>query len=180
MKTLDQILLDNSPFYPDPFTDTQKMRFMFMLENGSLIGDSEGRNHSVLLGCHDDNDPQQIEKSFCEQNKALRLCFESYREKPNGARGEFWCVYVQIFDALPNDAQWRTLGTLYNLKDRQNTNFKWDVHAPETKRGWVNGEGTLSDFRRQLYPEIVAPKKRAGRKQKRTQLVKARRAPRGK
>jgi hypothetical protein len=33
MKSLEQILLDNPPFYPDSSTDEKKMRFMFLMED---------------------------------------------------------------------------------------------------------------------------------------------------
>jgi hypothetical protein len=181
MKTLDQILRDNPPFYPDSLTDMRKLRFMFLLEDGMLIGQSEG-NHFALLGGGRVEEPSEIERSFCEQNKALRVCFESFREREDGIRGDFWCLYVEIFDALPNDAQWATIGRLYGLKDRRNTHIKWDVLRSDTRRKWIRGEGTINDFRRQLYPPppTVTPKKRTMRKRKPTQLVKARRIPRSK
>ena len=50
MKTWERLLLDNPPFYPDSSTDEEKMRFMFLLEDGRLVGDSEGRNHRDLMG----------------------------------------------------------------------------------------------------------------------------------
>jgi hypothetical protein len=179
VKTLEQILSDNPAFYPDASTDTRKMRFMFLLENGSLIG-AEGQNHFALLGGESKiEEPTEIEKLFCEQNKALRLCFESYSEKSNGARGEFWCVYVETFKDLPSEAQWATLGNLYNLKDRQNTHFKWDVLTPEIKRGWLRGEGSLSDFRRVLYPPpaiVVSKKERKPTRRKSRRPIKSKRA----
>jgi hypothetical protein len=152
MKSLEQILLDNPPFYPDSSTDAQKMRFMFLMEDGHLIGDSEGHNHRTLLGwTPSDPDPGQVEETFCKQNKCLRLCFQPFWEL-DGRRGNFWCLYIQPFEIQPNDAQWSTLGVLFNLNGRSDTLVTWDVRAPQTERGWIHGEGSLNDFKRLICP----------------------------
>jgi hypothetical protein len=77
MKTFEQILLDNPPFSPDASTDEEMMHFMFLLEDGLLIGDSQGQNHSVLMGwtSEDAGDLHQIQREFCEQHRVLRICF---------------------------------------------------------------------------------------------------------
>src|ERR1700731_2173060 len=162
MKTLEQILHDSLPFYPDFSTDRRKMRFMFLLEDGSLIGDVEGNHFDLLGGNYPDEEPRTIERSFCDQNKALRFSFQRY-----GIKDEFWCLYVEIFNALPNEAQWITLGRLYCLKGWQNTDMRWDVLMSETKHESIHGEGTLNEFRRALYPQVVTLKKRTGRKPRR-------------
>jgi hypothetical protein len=156
VKTLDQIFQDNPPFYPDHFTDTQKMRFMFLLEDGRLVGDSEGRNHTTLMGWNsEDGDPHEIQRSLCEQNKALRICFQPFSEKDDGTRGDFWSLYVQIDNVFPNEAQWTTLSELYRLKGWRDTIVVSDVYAPETKRGWIHGQSSsLNDLKRLLDERI--------------------------
>src|SRR5882762_9111627 len=85
MKTWERLLLDNPPFYPDSSTDEEKMRFMFLLEDGRLVGDSEGRNHRDLMGwTTEDGDSNQIEQNLCKQNKALRVCFQPFSLKQDG------------------------------------------------------------------------------------------------
>ena len=162
MKTWEQILLDNPPFYPDSSTDEEKMHFMFMLEDGRLIGDSEGRNHCNLMGwTMEDNDPHQIEQDLCEQNKALRVCFQPFYEKRDGTRGDFWAIYVEINKILPNDAQWATLSNLYQLNGWRNTVVSWDVYSLENKKWERKSEGTLAELREILNPTppIVKPSK---------------------
>lgn len=151
MKSFDQILLDNPPFYPDALTHERKMRFMFLLEDGRLIGHSEGQRHSKILGLDDNEDYQLIEEDFCNKNKCLRLCFQSHNE----GRTKKWTLYIEVFEIRPNEAQWATLGVLFNLKGRSDTSVRWDVLAPNVekkKRRRKRGEGSLCDFRRVMCP----------------------------
>lgn len=158
MKTWEQILVDNPPFRPDSSTDSKKMRFMFLLENGQLIGDAEGRNHTVLMGwTSEDSDPHQVEQQLCEQNKALRVCYQPFSEKRDGTRGDFWAVYVQIDKVPPNEAQWATLSALYLLNGWRDTVVTWDAHSSEKRKWERSSEGTLADLRRQLFPDPVLP-----------------------
>jgi hypothetical protein len=170
MKTWEQILLDNPPFYPDSSTDEEKMHFMFLLEDGRLIGDSEGRNHSVLLGwtMEDGTDLQQIEQDFCEQHKALRLCFQPFFEKRDGTRGDFWTVYVQINKVVPNEAQWATLSKLYLLNGYRNTFVDWDAYSLEKKKWERKSEGTLAELRELLNPTAPTIKVKEPRRSKRS------------
>src|SRR5260221_2284017 len=154
MKAWEQILVDNPPFYPDSSTDEQKMRFMFLLEDGRLIGDSEGRNHSVLMGwtSEDEGYLHDVEQHLCEQNKALRVCYQPFSEKKDGTRGDFWAVYVQIDKVLPNDAQWATLSNLCSLNGFRNTVVTWDAYLAKTKKWERKSEGTLAELRELLNP----------------------------
>ena len=149
MKTWEQILIDNPPFYPNSSTDEEKMRFMFLLEDGRLIGDSEGESHSVLMGwtMEDGTDLQRLEQDLCEQNKALRVCYQPFSEKNDGTRGDFWAIYIQINKILPNEAQWATLSNLYRLNGWRNTVVTWDVYSPETEKWDHKSEGTLAELR---------------------------------
>jgi hypothetical protein len=158
VKTWGQILADNPPFRPDSSTDENKMRFMFLLEDGRLIGDGEGQNHAVLMGwvSDDGGDLREIEEQLCKENKALRLCFQPFHEKRNRMRGDFWAVYVQIDAVMPNDAQWATLSDLYRLNGYRNTVVTWDVYSQERKRWEHNSEGTLSELRELLNPRSSA------------------------
>jgi hypothetical protein len=167
MKKWEQVLVDNPPFRPDSSTDETKMRFMFLLEDGRLIGDSEGQNHSVLIGwtMQDGGEPGEIEKRLCKENKALRICFQPFFEKRDGTRGDFWCVYVEIDDVLPNDSQWTTLSDLYLLNGHRNTIVTWDAYSPEKKQ-WEHGEGTLAELGEVLNP-VLSPKPKKTRKSKR-------------
>ena len=155
MKTWEQILIDNPPFYPDSSTDEKKMQFMFLLEDGRLIGDSEGGNHSILIGwtVEDGEDLSQIERDLCEQNKALRICFRPFSEKRDGTRGDFWAVYVQIDGVLPNDAQWTTLSRLYRLNGWRNTVVTWDAYSLEEKKWDRRSESNLAELREYLNRE---------------------------
>jgi hypothetical protein len=169
MKTWEQILLDNPPFYPDSSTDEKKMRFMFLLEDGHLIGDSEGRNHCNLMGwTTEDDDPRQIEQALCEQNKALRVCFQPFSEKRDRTRGDFWAVYVQIDKTLPNEAQWATLSNLYRLNGWRNTVVTWDVYSPEKRKWEHKSEGTLAELRELLNPTSQTVKVMKTRQSKRS------------
>jgi hypothetical protein len=154
MKTLEQILLDNPPFYPDSTTDEKKMSFMFLLEDGHLIGDSEGRNHAALMGwtADDDGDLKQVEQDLCEQNKALRVCFEPFSVKRDGTRGNFWAIYIEIDKVVPIDAQWATLSNLYLLKGHRNTVVTWDAYLPEKQKWDRISEGTLAELREFVNP----------------------------
>jgi hypothetical protein len=155
MKTWEQILIDNPPFYPDSSTDEKKMHFMFLLEDGRLIGDSEGQNHAVLIGwtAQDGEDLSQLERGLCEQYKALRICFQPFSEKRDGTRGDFWAVYVQIDGVLPNDAQWTTLSNLYRLNGWRNTVVTWDAYSLEEEKWDHRSESTLAEFREFLNRE---------------------------
>jgi hypothetical protein len=154
MKSFEQILLDNPPFYPDSSTDEKKMSFMFLLEDGRLTGDSQGRNHSVLMGwtMEDGGDLHQIERDLCEQNKALRVCFQPFSLKKDGTRGDFWAIYVQIDKVVPNDAQWTTLSNLYLLNGHRNTVATWDVYSSEKQKWEHKSESTLAELREFLNP----------------------------
>lgn len=157
MKAWEQILVDNPPFRPDS-TDTKKMRFMFLSEDGRLIGHAEGRNHSVLMGWTlEDDEPRQVEEHLCEQNKASRVCYQPFFEKRDGTRGDFWAIYVEIHKILPNEAQWATLSDLYRLNGWRNTIVTWDAYSSEKKKWERSGEGTLADVRRQLSPDPILP-----------------------
>jgi hypothetical protein len=156
MKTLEQILLDNPPFYASKIAGDERIHWMFMLEDGRLI-ELPGKNHAKLLGVTaDDGDPQAIEQSFCEQNKALRIAFEAFREL-DARPGDYRCVYVQIFGLLPNEAQWAALGELYRIRGRNETICRWDVYSAKNKK-WARGQGSLSDLRRQIVPLPPTPK----------------------
>jgi len=149
VKTLEQVLCDNPPFYPDASTDETKMAFMFLLEDGRLVGNAEGENHSVLLGWTeaDGYDLHQLESDWYKRYNALRLCFGSFQVKCDGTRGEFWCLYIEVGDVVPNDAQWATLSKLYLIHGHRNTVVAWDVRLEEDK--WSRErEGTLADLRR--------------------------------
>ena len=129
------------------------MHFMFLLQDGRLAGDSEGGNHTTLMGWNsEDGDPHQIQQSLCEQNKALRICFQPISKKDDGTRGDFWSVYVEIDNVSPNEAQWTTLSALYRLKGWRHTIVVWDVYASGRKREWIHGEGSLTDLRRLVCP----------------------------
>ena len=126
------------------------MSFTFLLEDGRLVGDSEGRNHSVLIGWtkEDGYDLRQLElRPLAEPNKALRICFQPFWEKRDGTRGDFWAVYVQIDKILPNEKQWATLSDLYRLNGWRNSIVTWDIFLPETEEWNRNREGTLAELR---------------------------------
>ena|SRR5882762_7661335 len=169
MKTWERLLLDNPPFYPDSSTDEEKMRFMFLLEDGRLVGDSEGRNHRDLMGwTTEDGDSNQIEQNLCKQNKALRVCFQPFSLKQDGTRGEFWTVYVEINKIVPNEAQWATLSKLYLMNGYRNTFVDWDAYLPEKKKWNHKSEGTLAELRELLYPAAQTVKTKKTRQSKRS------------
>jgi len=163
-------LLDNPPFYPDSSTDEKKMRFMFLLEDGRLIGHSEGRNHRELMGwtMEDDSDPEQVERDLCEKNKALRVLFQPFSEKRDGTRGDFRAIYVQINKIVPNEAQWATLTKLYLLNGHRNTVVSWDAYFPEKKKWERKSEGTLAELRELLNPTAPTIKAKKTRRSKRS------------
>ena len=155
MKTWEQILVDNPPFRPDCSTDEKKMSFMFLLEDGRLIGDAGGNSHcAFLIGwtAEDGEDLRAIQKCLCEQNNALRICFQPFVSKSDGTSGDFWAIYVEIDAVLPNDPQWATLSTLYRLNGYRNTVITWDVYSPEKKQWMRKSEGTLAELRALLNP----------------------------
>ena len=174
MKSLEQILLDNPPFYASSVTEKDSMLFMFLLEDGRIIGirkngENEGkiRNHAALLGLTQE-DGVSAEKSFCEQNHALRVIFEKYTEH-KGIRGDYAAVFVQIFDRPPNDAQWAALADLYRIKDRPDSFVVWDVASPNQQKP-LHGDGSLADFKRLLdsvFKSTVPPKGKHGKHGKR-------------
>ena len=148
MKSLEQVLLGNPPFYPDSSTDETKMTFMFLLEDGRLVGDAEGRNHAVLLGWteSDGHETSGLENEWCKKYNGLRLCFQPFQVKNDGTRGNFWCLYVEVGEVVPNDAQWATLSELYLLHGHRETVVSWDV-CLEGK--WSHeSESTLADLRK--------------------------------
>jgi len=116
----------------------------------------------------EDADPRQIEQNLCEQNKALRVCFQPFSEKRNGTRGDFWAVYVQIDKILPNEAQWATLSNLYQLNGWRNTVVTWDAYSPEKRKWEHKSEGTLAELRDLLYPLAPAIKAKKTRQSKRS------------
>jgi hypothetical protein len=133
------------------------MRFMFLLEDGRLIGQSEG-NHSHLIGWtkEDGYDLRKIEERLCVEHKALRLCFQPFWLKDDGTRGDFWSVYVEVGTILPNEAQWATLSALYLLNGHRNTVVAWDVYLAEEKRWMRVSEGTLAELRAVFNPKPKA------------------------
>jgi hypothetical protein len=169
MKTLEQILLDDPPFYPNSSTDELKMRFMFLLEDGRAIGNPEGQNHSVLIGltAEDGDDTSQIEREFCRQNNAVRVCFQRFTEKSDGTRGEFWALYIEIFNVRPNDAQWDALSNLYLVNGHRNTFVTWDVYSPKKKKWENKSERSLAELRQFLNPP-PRPVRPTSRKKRRT------------
>jgi hypothetical protein len=100
----------------------------------------------------DGGDLHQIERELCEQNKALRVCFQPFSQKRNGSRGDFWAIYVQIDKIVPNDEQWATLSKLFLLNGHRNTVVTWDAYSSEKQKWEHTSEGSLHELREFLNP----------------------------
>jgi hypothetical protein len=138
MRSLEEMLLAFPAKHPSEASGNEEDAWYFLLPDGKLSGGNPYTNHFEMIGViGNDYDPQEVKRTFCEQNNLIRVCYSKRH------------LYVEIFDIQPNDAQWAAIGYLYN-RDR-NTKMVWDVWKRD-KREWAHGDGTIGQFKRAADP----------------------------